>query len=162
MKKLILIIALMFAVATQAQDTWAVSVAQDFKLLVQDDDHGNTAPTLDIIVKLERQFLQREVGYLVFYTQAELADLDAGFYSRYAFGAGYSFNTLLKNFVVGFSYNYGWIRRFDDNFFGSEVQVEAAYRVYKGLSLVALCSYSDRIDIGTWRANAYFGLKYDF
>jgi len=157
MKKLIIIIALMFAAATQAQDTFSVSVVQDVKLAFTEDNHGNIPYTMDLVIKLEKQWF-----YIVFYSQAELADLYGGFYQRYAIGVGYSFNTLLENLTLTGSYNYGLIRRFEQTFFGSEVQAEASFRIYKGLSLAALCSYTDRIEIGDWTPNAYFGLKYDF
>ncbi len=150
----------MFTVVTQAQDTWAISVTQDLRLAFTDDDHGNTAPTLDVLAKIEYQTKQFKSGYVFFYPQAEFADLSGGYYKRYGLGFGYTFNTFSDLIDLSPSFNCGFINRWNNNSISAEFQLEGALKLSDKFSLVLLSTWTERTDIDRWRISGFAGVKY--
>jgi len=162
MKKLILICTLLIGLISYAQDGFSVNVYQDIKLAIQNDDYGNTAPTLDIILKGEKQFLQRDFGYIVIYPQIELADLAGGMYTRYSGGLGVTLNNITNNLDVTPSFNAGFINRWGDNYFSTEFELETSMEVIKNFRIAIMGTYTQRSELYLWRYSSFIGLKYLF
>jgi len=162
MKKLILICTLLIGLVTYAQDGFSVNVYQDMKLAIQNDDYGNEAYTMDILIKAEKQFMERDFGYIIFYPQLELADLSGGFYTRYSGGLGVTLSKITDNLDVTPSFNCGWINRWGQNYFSTEFQMEVSIEVIKNLRLAIMGTYTERSELDIWRYNNYFGVKYKF
>ena len=136
-----------------------VSVNQDAKLMFMNDDYGNTPPTMDAVFKLGIDFNTSKNIFLTTYIQHEYANLSGGAYNRRALGIGVTVG-VIRNFLFTESVNQGAIYRFGDEYYSTEVQLDIAYRLYKGLYVSLLNTYTERSEIDVWRYNAYLGLKY--
>ncbi len=148
------------------KEKWVLSIAQDLRLAFTDDDHGNTAPTLDVIGKLELHTKQYKEGYIFFYPQIEYANLAGGDYIRPALGFGWTFNKLSEWIDLSPSFNCGMINRWGDNKISAEFQLESSIKLTDRLRLMLLSSYTERRDLVTdnnssiWRMNGFIGIKY--
>ena len=106
MKKLIPLLFLTMSLNAQV----SVNVFQDAKLLVSNDDYGNTAPTLDMIFELEMRGKQYDSHYFAMKAVYEYADLQSSF-ERYSVHCGWVFNKWFKRWEYGVWIGVGAIHR---------------------------------------------------
>jgi len=94
MKKLILI-ALLCTFTLSAQENLTVSIGQDVKLALYENDHDLKPFTTNPTLKVRLNGMQQELGYLTIGSFVEYADLSKnyrGYFVRYGVEGGYSFN----------------------------------------------------------------------
>ena len=149
-----------------AQSKVNLSVYADAKLLTTGDTRGNEAGTIDVIVKSEWSGNQQATGYLLVFPQYEIANLDGGVYRRYSAGAGYTFNTIVKNIEFTPQINYGILNRFGRAFSSWDLGADISYRLTKNIKLSLLGTFTERKDLqyrwgikDVYRFNGYAGLK---
>ena len=158
MRNLIIAIALLLSVNTYCQNNVAVQVSQDMKLALASDDYGNDPFTLDVTGKIGYHIHSEGYDYMQLYGQHERAELAGGLYTRSAFGVGYGFRVWKLEFVP--SLNVGFINRKGESYDSMELQGELHFIVSKHFNVFVLGTYTDRTDIGIWRANSSIGIKY--
>lgn len=167
MKKIILIIFLAIGVTANAQIE--LSIYQDAKLAVMEDDAGNSPFTADIVTMIRLyNGGNRSANWskqIFFYPYFEFADLSDGRYIRYSMGLGYRFKLPLK-INVSPSFDYGVINRWNASSFSYNLGVDIGIKLTKKLSLSTFMSITERTDLkgkyGTTKPtyNFYVGLTY--
>lgn len=170
-ENIVLVIAFVFTLFIGfSQNKETLSFSLDPKMMIQgDESHNIPEGTLNFIGKFEAQTGQENVGYWIFYVQMEYADFE-DIYKRYAVGAGYTFNKLLKFAEFSGSFNIGAIDRFDRIATGFEAVGRVLFPLFKGISIGLVGSLTDRRDIvyqldphnpkgHYWQGNTYIELS---
>ena len=113
MKKLIIIIVIIFGIKLNSQERVSLSVYQDAKFLfIGDEKRGYKAGTTDVIFRLNMQGNQQKHGYMIVAPQFEYAAIE-GNYCRYSAALGYVLNKLIiNNTELGSTASYGFISRY--------------------------------------------------
>lgn len=138
-----------FSVSVFAQERVSFLVYQDVRLALTGDDYYE-AGTLDVLLKVKFQGLQKRLGYMFVAPEFEYSDLE-GIYKRYAVNAGFTFNTLGEPPVeIALSAGYGWIDRWGKTMFSFNAQGEIAYRFNSKFKIALLSQFTERSDLG-WR-----------
>jgi len=164
MKHKCLILLLLISLACYSQDGIWVNGFIDGKLLVSDDDYGNTAPTFNTVTQIDLQGLDTKWGFTTVYAKFEYADINPRMI-RYSAGGGFTFNGV-KRFEVFPSINYGRIMRYDKAFSSFEGVVAISYLITPKLKVSLLGALTQRNDIlyrwgnVVWRESGFIGLGY--
>jgi len=165
MKTTSLLIILLISLTCYSQGSIELSFYVDGKLLLTEDDYGNTPPTFNTITRIQLQGYDTKLGFVTIPVSFEYADLSGGRYIRYAAGAGFTFNTI-KRLYISPAINYGRIVRFGGVFSSFEGVLAISYRITPKIKISLLGSITKRADLyfqwGTkvWRENFYGGLIY--
>lgn len=112
MKKIFLLLLTLFSLSIYSQEHKRAGVFQDGKLLVSDDEHNNTAPTLDLTLSFDLQGKQFEYYYFSIRSQIQYADLWSGALYRYSVIPMWNFNKMIINELeVGVGVGFGMIHK---------------------------------------------------
>ena len=162
-----LIIALMCLITylATAQEGISFAVLQDVKLgLGLDKEHGNTEPTLDIIINMNWEGKQYEYYYFAVQTQFEKANLCDGDYLRYSVHGIWSFNTLIvPKLSLGFGVGLGIIHRpLSGGLVSYSGSLDISYPIFKKVSVIAKNEWVRRPDLITPKLgyNLSLGINY--
>ena len=163
-----LILAIIGAIAVSysanGQDAIWINGFIDGKLLVSNDEYGNTAPTFDTNLRIDLQGLDTKYGFTTVYAKFEYADINPRMI-RYSAGGGFTFNSI-KRFEIFPSINYGRIMRYDRAFSSFEGTLTLSYLINPKFKLSLLGALTQRNDIlyrwgnKVWRESGFIGLGY--
>lgn len=151
MKKLIILLTLI-SINLHAQDGISFSVLQDVKLgLGLDKTHGNTTPTLDVLINMNWEGKQYEYYYFAIQTQFEKANLYGDNFYRYGVNGIWNFNKLIvPKLKIGFGVGLGIIHRENNSGFGSySGTLELSYPIAKNLAVIIKNEWVRRSDLPT-------------
>ena len=151
MKK-VLIILLLFISLSGLGQSQEITIRQDAKLALFNDNYGNTAPTLDAM--LEWRVHQPE--HTLYYFSYEIAKLQT-YYHRFSMGMGYSFK--LSKIKLEPAVEIGYIIH-NGNWYHSSVggSLNVSIPVYKQFNISLFATRLFRSDIEVWRNNFYLGI----
>ncbi len=177
-----IILGLFLCLSVQAQIE--LTVAQDGKLAVMDDGHGNKPYTADILTLMrwypdfgEKKFEWANDTFVNF--GFEYADLNDGRYIYYGMGAGYTFKqfadytwswdflNFLRNMELTVAADYGVTDRWDSNAFSWRLYTDVGYKVTDRITITIIITLTERPDLlekwGTKELTyaVYYGLKWD-
>ena len=164
---IILIITLIVALSSKAnaQDGIWLNGYVDGKLLVSDDDYGNTAPTFDTNLIVSMQGYDTKFGFLSIQAKFEYADINPRMI-RYSAGAGFTFNGI-KRLEFTPSINYGRIIRYERAFSSFEGTFDVAYVITPKFKVMLMGALTQRTDIKNrwggkmlWRESGFIGIGY--
>lgn len=150
---------MLFTTLLNAQENIAIGVYQDLKLATSNDNHGNTAPTLDLRVDVSLQGKQFDWYYFEVRPSFEYADLYGGKYVSWQVSGGWVFNKLIiDNLEIGGYLTTGVIHRFGEGFLTYGLTGDISYG--KNLKISLLGQYINRPDVNKWGFSGYVGIKY--
>lgn len=166
MKKLLLLAMLICSISF-AQRNVGVHVTQDFKLgVLGDKEHGYSAGTLDVCLRVIMEGNQSNVGYVIVFPEFEYANLAYKPYKRWSANAGYMFNELpIENLEAGLSFGYGFIDRGKSDFsFGGNGFL--GYKLSDTFKVIAVSQFTQRSDLPIlysgaskeWRFSGHLGV----
>jgi len=148
--KLLLVTLLLFTTSIFSQERLSMDVFADAKLAFTEDDHGNDAGTLDVLINVSYQFKQSRLGYFYLGQGVEYANLAGGSFFRYSIiNAGYTFNTLLesKKLETSVALNYGLTKRWSQGFTNYGGTVDLAYAINNWLKFTTVYQLTRRNDL---------------
>lgn len=159
-----LTIAFMFLITflASSQEQVSISVYQDAKLLITGDNIGNSAGTLNVVLKANLQGNQQQYGYMIVSPEFEYANLKGGEYQRYSANVGYVFNKLiLNNFEAGITAGWGWINRDNFTFHSASINGLLNYKINNRFKISTQLQLVDRTDleIPELRLSGFIGLE---
>jgi hypothetical protein len=165
MKKILLLLFALFTISTYSQEHIRIGLFQDGKLLVSDDDHNNTAPTLDLTLSVDLQGKQFNYYYFSIRSQIEYADLWSGELYRYSVVPMWNFNKLIiDKMEIGVGAGYSMISR--DGFAWNSYSLvgEITYPISDNWKFGMRNEWVRRRDLQTpvLRYNLSFGIFYQF
>lgn len=112
MKKLFLLLFTFLTLSLYSQEHIRVGLFQDGKLLVSDDVHNNSAPTIDLTLSFDLQGKQFEWYYFSVRPQIEYANLWSGELYRYSVIPMWNVNKLnINKLEIGVGVGYGIIHK---------------------------------------------------
>lgn len=165
LKYFIFLVSVSSTLFVNGQERISFLAYQDVRLALTGDDYYQ-AGTLDVLMKVKLQGIQKQIGYMFVAPEFEYSDLD-GIYKRYAVSAGFTFNTLGDPPVeISLSGGYGWIDRWGKTMFSFNAQGEIAYRLNSRLKIALLSQFTERSDLAwrygdkTIRFSGFMGLEF--
>lgn len=171
MKKLrditVWIAIVLFSLTVFSQGQINLNLYQDTKLLVSNDEYGNTAPTADLLFEWELQDTQKSWGFAGMSLLIEYADLSGGRFLRSGFGANFTFNKFMnKSIELSLSPNFTAINRWNNNFLVFGIDGTIAYKLNDNLRVATKLQVVQRADLD-WKYNGtnirysgFVGIKY--
>lgn len=153
-----------------SQDTFDVAVHHDTKFFFTGDERGNSAGTLDLLIKVEIPIVKLIKSYIVVYPLLEHVNLHTGSLKRYALGFGYiRENIFLKKLNMAVFPNFGMITRFDNTTTSFGFDFEISYQLFKRLSISYIHQIVERTDLkykynesSYIRPSSFMGFKVHF
>jgi hypothetical protein len=167
MKRLIAIPLMLLMLGGNSQDNISIGLYQDFMLMVSDDEHGNTAPTLDAKFDVSLQGKQFKYYYFELRPQFEIASLSDGQYVSWQINGGWVLNKLIVNRLeLGAYLTIGSIHRWKSSWatYGLMGDISYNFGRFKLSGLYQFIQRSDlkeRYDTNGLQPNGYLGLKYN-
>ena len=163
MKKLLLL--LFIAVQTfYAQDKISFGVFQDARLLISDDDYGNTAPTLDLIFNMDWEGKQFTYYYFSIKSQYEQANLQGTTFRRYTINTMWNLNRLfIPKLEAHLGVGIGMIHRKPLSAFTYSATSELTYPLFKRIRIALKYEYVRRNDLETpqFKHNGAVGIQWE-
>lgn len=166
MKKLFLLLAVLFINTVTSQEKVSIQFTQDARLAILGDGKSYDAGTLDFTASFQLQGNQQEWGYMVVYPEFEYAELEIAPYKRWTVNVGYTLNKLiLDDLEMGASLSYGWIDRgLSDFCWGANAFTK--YKFNDTIKVVANLQLTERPDLeiiygdkGVWRISGHLGIE---
>ena len=150
MKKLLII--LLFIPLLSLGQSQEVTIRQDVKLSLFNDNYGNTAPTLDAII----EWRVHQPEQTLYYFNYEVANL-RHYYHRFSMGIGYGFK--VSKISIEPAVEIGYIIH-NGNWYHSSVggSFNISVPVYNDYKISLFSTRLFRSDIQIWRNNFYLGL----
>lgn len=118
MKVLLLFFCLFSFLLSKGQEsTMSISVHQDLRLLMVGDEHGNSAFTPDLLIRLEAEAFKLKRSSFNLYFGIEYADLKSATFQRFLLGLGYQTKLpFSEKFIFGIYIDHGIILRGKNSF----------------------------------------------
>ena len=165
MKKLFILLFTLFTLSVFSQEKIRVGLFQDGSLLVSDDTHGNTAPTIDMILSIDLQGKQFSSYYFSIRPQFEFADLYSGKFYRYSVISMWNFNTLdVDGVEFGIGTGIGMIHKNGGASMSYSFVAELAYPFAEDWRVGLRNEWVHRSELETkpLRYNLSFGVTFEF
>lgn len=165
MKKLYLLLFTLFTLTLYSQENIRVGLFQDGSLLVSDDTHGNTSPTIDMMLSFDLQGKQFSSYYFSMRTQMEFADLYSGKFYRYSVIPMWNFNGLdVDGVEVGIGGGIGMIHKNGGASMSYSIVAELSYPFAEDWRVGLRNEWVHRSELETkpLRYNLSFGVTFEF
>jgi len=156
----ILVISLIIASTSYAQDGLSLSIYQDARLMILgDEDHNIEQGTLNLVLRLKMEGKQDKFGYFIVYPEFEIANIQ-GTYKRYSANVGYVLNKLIiDDLELGFGLGWGWIDRWGKTMFSYAATSNISYKITDNIKLSLLAQITERKDLAYRWGNSGLNFK---